>query len=114
MISIHPIDYEADPKDEQLLEEAREILFASLGCPLPQGRQIYISTADIRDTIASWKSIQPSPKQIKVRSEFYNTLIKMCPPITLSDTEVEGIRGLFTGIPIIVDDEIENDYETVY
>ena len=48
MIDIHPIDYD-DLKDEQLLEEMRDKLFSSLGCPLPQERQIYISTADMYD-----------------------------------------------------------------
>ena len=113
MITIHPIDYD-NLKDEQLLEEARDILFSSLGCPLLQEQQIYVSTADIRDTITSWKSLPPPLKKIKVKSEFYNVLVKACPPITLSEAEAKGVRGLFTGVPIEIDDEIEDDYEPVY
>ncbi len=55
-------------------------------------------------------------KKIKVTSEFADYLKKMCPPICLEDlSKSEGIRVEFTGIPIVVDDEIENEYyEVVY
>jgi hypothetical protein len=115
MSAIHPIDYEEDPRYEQLLEKVNEAIFSSLSyLPLPE-QQVYVSTADIRDTIAYWNSIQsPQLKKIKVKSEFYNNLVKVCPPITVSDAEVDGVYGAFTGIPIEIDDEIEGDYEPVY
>lgn len=116
MSAIHPIDYEKDPRYEQLLEEAREILFSSLGGykPLPK-QQVYVSTAAIRDTIAYWKSIQPALTKIKVKSEFYDNLVKAFPPITWSEADdIHGIRARFTGIPIEIDDDIEDDYEPVY
>ena len=55
-------------------------------------------------------------KKIKVRPEFFDYLEKMCPPIHLDDlSKSERIRTEFTGIPIVVDDEIENEYyEIVY
>ena len=84
--------------------------------PLPN-QQVYVSTADIRDTIAYWKSIQPPLTKIKVKSEFYDGIVKVFPPITWSDMDVEDIHGVqaeFTRIPIEIDDEIEDDYELVY
>lgn len=116
MSIIHPIGYEEDQRYEQLLAEARDILFSSLGCPLPEGQQVYVSTADIRDTIAYWSSLQSPPlKKIKVKSEFYNNLVKAFPPITCSEAEdIYGIRARFTGVPIEIDDDIEDDYEPVY
>ena len=55
-------------------------------------------------------------KKIKVKPEFFDYLEKMCPPICLDDLpKSEGISGEFTGIPIVVDDDIENEYyEIVY
>lgn len=61
-------------------------------------------------------SISKPIKKIKVKPEFFDYLEKMCPPICLEDlSKSEGIRAEFTGIPIVVDDEIENEYyEVVY
>lgn len=55
-------------------------------------------------------------KKIKVKLEFFDYLGKMCPPICLEDlSKSEGIRAEFTGIPIEIDDTIENEYyELVY
>ena len=51
-------------------------------------------------------------KKIKVTSEFAEHLERTCPPIYLyKDMSVfEVVRANFTGIPIIVDDEIDNPY----
>lgn len=51
-------------------------------------------------------------KKIKVTSEFADYLEQTCHPIYLDKdlSKSEGIRAQFTGIPIVVDDEIENDY----
>ena len=48
-ILIHSINYDYNPEHEQLLEEMRDKLFSSLGCPLPKSQQIYISTVDMHD-----------------------------------------------------------------
>lgn len=55
-------------------------------------------------------------KKIKVKSEFFDYIEKMCPSICLENlSKSEGISGEFTGIPIVVDDDIENEYyEIVY
>lgn len=114
MSTIYPIDYEEDPRYEQLLEKVNEAIFSSLSyLPLPE-QQVYVSTADICDAIAYWRSLPPPLKKIKVKTEFYNNLVKACPPITVSDATVDGVYGAFTGIPIVIDDEIEDDYEPVY
>ena len=49
-------------------------------------------------------------KKIKVTSEFADHLEQICPPIYF-DTESEGIIANFTGIPVVVDDTINDDYE---
>lgn len=54
-------------------------------------------------------------KKIKVKSEFFDYLKNMCPPICLDMSKPEGIRAEFTGISIEVDDEIKHEYyEIVY
>ena len=55
-------------------------------------------------------------KKIKVKPEFFDYLEKIFSPICLEDlSKSEGIRAEFTGIPVEVDDEIENEYyELVY
>jgi hypothetical protein len=67
---------------------------------------------ELNRTLAYLNTLPPPVKYIKVKTEFYNQLEKMCPPI--SSDEVDGVYGAFTGIPIVIDDEIEDDYEPVY
>lgn len=69
---------------------------------------------ELKNTVTRLQNSAPPVKAIKMKSEFADCLIKMCPPITLSAADVEGVRGLFIGTPIVIDDEIENDYEAVY
>lgn len=63
-------------------------------------------------TFAHLNTLPNSVKKIKVKSEFYDQLKEICPPTSLP--EIEGVYGTFTGIPIEIDDEIENDYEPIY
>ena len=60
-------------------------------------------------------SLDKPIKKIKVTSEFADYLEQTCHPIYLDKdlSKSEGIRALFTGIPVVVDDEIENDYYEV-
>lgn len=67
---------------------------------------------ELNRTLAYLNTFPPPVKYIKVKSKFYKQLSKMHPPI--SSSEVEGIRVKLTGIPIVIDDEIEDDYEPVY
>lgn len=54
-------------------------------------------------------SLDKPIKKIKVTSEFADYLEQTCHPIYL-DKDSEGIRAVFTGIPVVVDEEIENKY----
>lgn len=63
-------------------------------------------------TLTYLNTLPPPVKYIKVKSKFYKQLAKMHP--STSSSEVEGIRAKLTGIPIVIDDEIEGDYEPVY
>ena len=58
------------------------------------------------------KSLGRPIKKIKVKSEFYDYLEHTCPPIYLDNDmpTSEGIIANFTGIPIVIDDEIESEY----
>lgn len=68
----------------------------------------------IMEILNNYLMHNPPIKQIKVKSDFAYYLEKMCPPIELSEPS-EGIYASFTGIPIVIDDEIENEYyEVVY
>lgn len=50
------------------------------------------------------------PKRIKVTSEIAKQLEELC-QYKCASTLPEGIRANFTGIPVVIDDTIENDYE---
>ena len=56
------------------------------------------------------KSTNKPIKKIKVTSEFADYLQQTCHPIYLYMSTPEGIMANFTGIPVVVDDEIENKY----
>ena len=51
-------------------------------------------------------------KKIKVTSKFFNYLEQTCHPVYLDRGAAtsSGVIGNFTGIPVVVDDEIENEY----
>lgn len=51
-------------------------------------------------------------KKIKVTSWFYYYLKWVCPPIELQESQ--DIKVILTGIPIEVDNTIDNYYEIVY
>lgn len=54
------------------------------------------------------------PKKIKITSEFYAYLSAACEQLELV-SEREAVYARFTGIPIYIDDTIENEYyELVY
>ena len=54
-------------------------------------------------------------KKIKVTSEFADYLEQVCHPVYLNTSTPEGIYANFTSIPVVIDDEIENEYyELVY
>lgn len=50
------------------------------------------------------------PKRIKVTSEFAEQLEDLC-QYKCASTLPEGIIANFVGIPVVVDDTIENEYE---
>lgn len=50
------------------------------------------------------------PKKIKVTHEFYNILTASCHHAYLNINSPEGIRANFVGIPVVIDDTIENEY----
>ena len=52
------------------------------------------------------------PKKIKVTSEFATYLDSIAPPLVYDEND--GVVGVFTGIPVMIDDTIENEYEFVY
>ena len=52
------------------------------------------------------------PKKLKVTSEFATYLDSIAPPLVYDQND--GMVGMFTGIPIEIDDTIENEYELVY
>ena len=57
------------------------------------------------------------PKKIKVTYDFYQYLVAKCDEkvILEKDDSPSGYYGHFTGIPIEIDDAIENEYyELVY
>ena len=55
-------------------------------------------------------------KKIKVTYNFYQYLVAKCNEdvVLKKDDFFYGYRSYFTGIPIEIDDTIENDYELVY
>lgn len=74
---------------------------------------------DICNNIHSAFSLNPLPRRIKMTSAFYAYFRTVCPVITEDSPKYEhlanGVYGQFTGIPIEVDDTIENEYyEIVY
>ena len=61
------------------------------------------------------ESGEPMPKKIKITSEFYEYLAVVCQTTFESASNRAGVYGQFTGIPIEIDDTIENEYyELVY
>lgn len=65
--------------------------------------------------IVNTQNINHSPlKEIKVTNEFYDYVISKCRvEITCEDTS-QGIVANFTGIPIAIDDTIDEDYELIF
>ena len=55
-------------------------------------------------------------KKIKVTYDFYQYLVAKCNEdvVLKKDDSPRGYYSYFTGIPIEIDDTIENDYELVY
>lgn len=49
------------------------------------------------------------PKKIKVTSEFYDYLKKTI-PMPYQAEPLDGCYGMLTGIPVVIDDTIENEY----
>ena len=52
------------------------------------------------------------PKKLKVTSEFATYLDSIAHPLVYDENY--GTVGMFTGIPVMIDDTIENEYEFVY
>lgn len=51
------------------------------------------------------------PKKIKVTHEFYNILTASFHHVCLDMDSPNGIVANFVGIPVVIDDTIENEYE---
>jgi hypothetical protein len=103
--------------ENDFIDECQQKIIEASGCPssLLNGEASKMTKTQIEELDRALARLNTLPlpiKKIKVKSEFYDQLEEICPPI--SSSEVEGIRGAFTGIPIVIDDEIENDYEPVY
>lgn len=49
-------------------------------------------------------------KKIKVTSEFADYLVATCHPTYVQAVNESGIYAAFTGIPVVIDDTIENKY----
>lgn len=53
-------------------------------------------------------------KEIKVTNEFYECVIAKCRTEIISEDAPQGLIGKFTGIPIVIDDTIDDDYELIF
>lgn len=106
------------PSDEdKIFEDIYQQVVEACGCSssVLNGGEYKMTEHQIEElnrTLTYLNTLPPPVKYIKVKSKFYKQLAKMHPSI--SSSEVEGIRAKFTGIPIVIDDEIEDDYEPVY
>lgn len=65
--------------------------------------------------IVNTQNINYSPlKEIKVTNEFYDYVINKCRVEIICEDTSQGIVANFTGIPIVIDDTIDDDYELVF
>lgn len=54
------------------------------------------------------------PRRIKMTTGYYNKLMNNSFVLKKTTSAENGYFGIFNGIPIDIDDEIEFDYELVY
>ena len=76
-----------------------------------------IPNTEIIESILESITLPRIPKKIKVKSFFYNWLVANCTDdiIHTKDDSPRGYVSNWTGIPIEIDDTIENEYyELVY
>jgi hypothetical protein len=76
-----------------------------------------IPTTEIIESILSSITLPRIPKKIKVKSFFYNWLVAHYTDniVHTKDDSPRGYTSNLTGIPIEIDDTIENEYyELVY
>ena len=65
--------------------------------------------------IADTQNINYNPlKEIKVTNEFYEYVIAKCQAEIISEDASQGLTAKFTGIPIVIDDTIDDDYEFIF
>lgn len=65
--------------------------------------------------IVDTQNINYNPlKEIKVTNEFYERVIAKCRTEIISEDTSQGLIGKFTGIPIVIDDTIDDDYELIF
>lgn len=65
--------------------------------------------------IVDTQNINYNPlKEIKVTNEFYECVIAKCRPEIISEDAPQGLICKFTGIPIVIDDTIDDDYEFIF
>lgn len=68
----------------------------------------------LHEDIYTYRAITyQTPIKIKVSIDFANRLIAECPVMLTYDT-LSGYTNSIAGIPIEIDDTIENEYEFVY
>lgn len=76
-----------------------------------------IPNTEIIESILESITLPRIPKKIKVKSFFYNWLVAHCTDdiVHTKDDSPRGYTSNWTGIPIEIDDTIENEYyELVY
>ena len=70
---------------------------------------------DFYKIIVDTQNINYNPlKEIKVTNEFYECVIAKCRTEIISEDAPQGLIGKFIGIPIIIDDTIDDDYEFIF
>ena len=65
--------------------------------------------------IVDTQNINYNPlKEIKITNEFYKCVIAKCRTEIISEDTSQGLTVKFTGIPIVIDDTIDDNYELIF
>ena len=70
---------------------------------------------ELYKVIVDTQNINYNPlKEIKVTNEFYECVIAKCRTEIISEDAPQGLIVKFTGISIVIDDTIDDDYELIF
>lgn len=70
---------------------------------------------ELYKVIVDTQNINYNPlKEIKVTNEFYKCVIAKCRTEIISEDTSQGLTAKFTGIPIVIDDTIDDNYELIF